>query len=228
MEQSSKTQFGGDKKKGTSLLHIVERPFIDWAVPRLPRWIKSYELTLLTVVWSIAIVFLSFLAKDNIAWLWGVSFCIFLQWLTDSLDGSLGKTRGEGLIRWGFYMDHFLDYIFLCSILIGYLFIFPSEYTVWLFFTLAIFGAFMVNSYLSFGATNEFQIAYLRIGPTEIRLVFIFINTLLIIFGKTYLAPALPWVLIISIIGLWAVVYRTGKYIHNLDMKHKKEHSTHR
>ncbi len=215
-------EFAGDKKKGTSLFSEFETRFRDGYVSKIPNFIETYHLTLLTILWSLLIILFSFFAKDNINWLWGVSICIFLQYLTDLFDGAVGRFRNTGLIKWGYYMDHFLDYVFLCSILIGYSFILPLEFMYVLFFILAIFGSFMVNSYLSFAATNEFKIAYLKIGPTEVRLIFIIINTLLILFGKTYMAKALPYVLGFSIIGLIVVVYNTQKYIWDLDMKNKK------
>lgn len=146
---------------------------------------------------------------------------IFLQWLTDSLDGSVGRYRNSGLIKWGYYMDHFLDYVFLCSILIGYSLLLPDNLKYLQFFILALFGGFMVNSFLSFAATNEFKITFLKIGPTEIRLVFIFINIMLIIFGNTYLGFALPYVLVLALIGLIMVVHKTGKELYNIDMKNK-------
>ena len=217
-----KEEFAGDRKKGESLFHNIEKKFIDKYVSKIPIFIKSYQLTLTTILWCFLIILFSYLAKNNINWLWGVSACIFLQYITDSFDGALGRYRNSGLIKWGYYMDHFLDYIFLCSILIGYSLILPINFIYYLFFILAIFGAFMVNSFLSFAATNEFKISYLKIGPTEVRLIFIIINALLILFGKTYMVKALPYVLIISTLGLIVVVYRTQKYIWKLDMKNKK------
>ncbi len=79
----------------------------------------------------------------------------------------------------------------------------------------------MVNSYLSFATTNEFKISYLRIGPTEIRLGFIVINTLIILLGQTHLARFLPWALVFSLIGLCVVVYQTQRHIWQLDMQQK-------
>lgn len=218
-----KEQFAGDKKKGKSLLWDIEQKIIKKIVPKVPQWMQSYHLTLFTIPCSGLIIFFSFLAKYNIHWLWGVSLMIFFQWLTDSLDGALGRYRNTGLIKWGYYMDHFLDYIFLSSILIGYSFILPDNFKYQLFFILMMFGAFMVNAYLSFAATNEFRISYLKIGPTEVRILFIAINTLLIIFGKTYLHQALPFVLVYSFLGLFVVVYRTQKRLWEIDMENKKK-----
>ncbi|MBU2566363.1 hypothetical protein KKG46_02260 [Patescibacteria group bacterium] len=220
------TQFAGDQKVGASLLTKPERKFIDWMVPKIPNWIRTYHLTLMTVPISILIVLFGFLSKENISWLWLVSLMIFMQWLTDSLDGSLGKHQGEGLIRWGYYMDHFLDYIFLCSILIGYSFILPDNLKYLQFFVLVVFGAFMVNAYLAFAANNKFKISYLGIGPTEVRIIFILINSMIALFGKTYIAPSLPYILILSILGLIVVTYRTQKDLWMTDKQIQKIEQT--
>jgi len=216
--------FGGDKKVGRSVLTGAEKRLIDWAVPRIPKWIEGWHLTLATIPISLGIIAASWLAVDDFRWLWAVSFFIFLQWVTDSLDGSLGRYRNFGTVKWGYYMDHFLDYVFLCAILIGYSLMLPDAFKYLQFFLLAIFGAFMVNSYLAFAATNQFRIAHLGIGPTEIRLVFIGVNTLLILLGKTHLAGALPYVLVASFFGLCVVVYRTQKEIWAMDMQNKSSH----
>ncbi|MBT3817463.1 MAG: hypothetical protein HOE80_02660 [Candidatus Magasanikbacteria bacterium] len=220
--------FAGDKKHGPpSILGPIERKAINWIVPKLPAWMTSVHLVMSTVIWSLIIVFGSLAAEHwNINWLWLVSVMIFMQYVTDSLDGSLGKYRKEGLIKWGYYMDHFLDYVFLCSILIGYGFLLPDNQKYLLLFVLAILTAFMVNSFLAFAATNRFKISYMGIGPTEIRLLFIIINTLIITFGKTYMAWSLPYVLLLSFLGLCIVVYRTQKEICADDMHIKSQKNT--
>lgn len=217
----TKESFAGDKKAGLSLLGDLEKRLVQKYVSKIPKPIETYHLTLTTLIWSGLIVLFSYLAaKINIHFMWGVSIMIICQYFSDLFDGAVGRFRNTGLIRWGYYMDHFLDYIFLCSILIGYSFILPDKFNS-LFFILVCFGAFMVNSFLSFAATNEFKIEYLKIGPTEIRIMFIIINTLLIFFQKTYLAPLLPYVLIIAIAGLIIVVYDTQKRIWQKDMENK-------
>jgi len=221
MSEEKKEQFAGDKKVGTSLLNFWEKKFIEKYTPKIPKLIKTYHLTYSTILWSGLIILFSWLAQNNIHWLWGISSCIFLQWLTDCFDGSVGRYRNTGLIKWGYYMDHFLDYIFLCAILIGYSILLPDNFKFLQFFILAFFGAFMVNTYLSFAATNKFKITYLKIGPTEIRLLFIIVNTLLIFFGKTYLKWSLPYVIGFSVLGLILVVYKTQKELWEIDMKNK-------
>lgn len=210
--------FRGDQKVGLSLLGKIEKRFIENNWHRFPGWIETYHLTLTTIIWSIGIIVFGYLAQFSHHWLWGSSLMIFLQWFTDAFDGAIGRNRKTGLIRWGYYMDHFLDYAFLCSILIGYAFIVNDQFNTQ-FFILAVFGGFMVNSFLAFAASNEFKIEYFKIGPTEIRLLFILINTTIILFGKTHLAWTLPYILLLSLGCLIYTVYETQKQIWKKDMK---------
>lgn len=220
----NKEKFAGDKKVGLSLLGALEKRFVNKHVDKIPHYIETYHLTLMTLIWSFLIVISGFLAaRYNMHWLWLSSICIVLQYFTDLFDGAVGRYRNTGLIKWGYYMDHFLDYIFLCSILISYSFIVPMNYDFILFSTLAVLAGYMMNAYLSFAATNEFRISYLKIGPTEVRIVFVIVNTFFIIFEKAYLYIALPASLIFCSIGLLVVVYRTHKELWKMDMEAKKQ-----
>jgi len=215
--------FAGDKKEGKWLTARLEDKLKAVLVPRVPARIETWHLTYSTLAWSAGVILFSFLARYDIRWLWVVSLNIFLQYITDLLDGAVGRTRNTGLIKWGYYMDHLLDYLFLCSILIGYMLLLPDQYKYLQFFILALFGAFMVNSFLEFAATNAFRISYLGIGPTEVRGLFILINTLIICLGRTYIAAALPYVLWASLFGLFVTAYKTQKAIWTLDMQIKQE-----
>jgi len=214
-------EFAGDKKSSHSLLTNIEKRIVAAGVPHIPSWIETYHLTLTTILWSALIILFSWLARSDIRWLWGVSVMIACQYITDLFDGAVGRYRNTGLVRWGYFMDHFLDYVFLSSILIGYAMLFPQKYALSLFFTLMMFAGVMVLAYLRFAATNEMKIHYLSIGPTEVRIIFIIINALIIIFGKTYMVKALPFVLIFSFLGLTIVVYRTHLKLWQRDMKEK-------
>ena len=214
--------FHGDKKEGTWLLADAEQRLKNWLVPKVPAGVETYHLTMMTVVWCALIILFSFLASYNIHFLWVVSFSIFGQYITDLLDGEVGRRRNTGLIKWGYYMDHFLDYLFLCSILIGYGLMVENENKYLIFYILALFGAFMVNSFLSFAATGAFKIAYMGIGPTEVRLIFIIANTLIIFFAdNVQIARILPIVLAGSTFALFVTVYQTQKMLWKIDMENK-------
>lgn len=214
--------FGGDKKVGISILGPIEQRFIRWAAPKVPSWLRSHHLTLATIPICLGIVGFSYLARTDDRWLLVSASLILLQWLTDSLDGAVGRLRDEGLIRWGYYMDHLLDYAFLISILTGYMLLLPAAFMRIQFLVLGIFAGYMVSSFLAFGASNQFRISHLGIGPTEIRIVFIVINILLFIYGKTHLRWSLPYVLGIAVLGLLVVVYRTQRELWAYDMERKR------
>lgn len=214
--------FHGDKKEGTWLLADAENKLKNWLVPKVPKGVETYHLTMTTLLWCAMIIFFSFLASRNIHFLWVVSFAIFGQYITDLLDGEVGRRRNTGLIKWGYYMDHFLDYLFLCSILIGYGLMVEDHNKYLLFYILALFGAFMVNSFLSFAATGAFKIAYMGVGPTEVRLIFIIANTLIIFFAdNAQISKVLPIVLAGATFALFVTVYQTQKELWKIDMENK-------
>jgi phosphatidylglycerophosphate synthase len=215
-------QFAGATKTNTSFLTPLERRLAVRVLPRIPSWLETYHLTMLTLVWSGLILFFSYLAKNDLRWLWGVSAMVAMQYVTDHYDGKIGKYRGTGLVRWGYYMDHLLDYFFLCSVVIGYSFILPERSRFQILIMLAIFAGYEVSTFLAFAATDRLKISYLKFGPTEFRLALIVINALLVQYGTRQMVNGLKYVNIGAAIGLALMIYRTHKVIWELDMKQKR------
>lgn len=212
------TEFAGDKKKGVSILGTVERRFIDWAIPHIPQPIKSHHLTALTLLWSMATVLFGWLATDDLRWLHAVSVLVFLQWLTDSLDGSLGKYRKQGLVKWGFFADHLLDLLFAGSIVIAYSFLVEAKWLEFLFLLLLLVTcATMAVSFLSFAATNQFQIAYYGIGPTEIRIGYIALNTFVTFAGTAIFSWGVPAILALNVFAFVVLSLQTSKNLWAID-----------
>jgi phosphatidylglycerophosphate synthase len=214
-------QFAGAGKTNTSFLTPLERRLAPLVLPKIPYWLETYHLTLLTLVWSGLIVFFSYLARENRRWLWLVSVMILFQYLTDHYDGKIGKFRNTGLVRWGYYMDHLLDYFFLCSVLIGYALILPEKSRYQILLTLAIFAGYEMSTFLAFAATDLLKISFLKFGPTEFRLALIIINGLVAEFGLRYMISGLKYVNLGAAIGLAIMIYRTQRMIWQLDMRNK-------
>jgi archaetidylinositol phosphate synthase len=215
-------EFAGAHKTNNSFLSPLERRLAPLVIPRIPNWLETQHLTMLTLVWSLLILVFSALAARNLRWLWLVSLMIFLQWVTDHYDGKVGKYRNTGLVRWGYYMDHLLDYFFLCSILLGYAFILPERSRFQLLLMLALFAAFDFSTFLAFSATDKLKISYLKFGPTEFRLALIVVNTLLIKFGTKHMIGGLKWVNAGAVVGLGVLIYTTQKRIWQLDMESRQ------
>jgi len=216
---TDKQDFAGAHKVNNSFLSPLERRLAPIVIPRIPTWLETQHLTMLTLVWSLLILFFSFLAARNIRWLWMVSVMIALQWVTDHYDGKVGKHRNTGLQRWGYYMDHLLDYFFLCSVILGYAFILPERSRFQLMLMLALFAAYDFSTFLAFSAMDELKISHLKFGPTEFRLALIIINGLLITFGTKHMISGLKWVNAGAVVGLVFLIYGTQKKIWQIDMR---------
>jgi phosphatidylglycerophosphate synthase len=217
-----KQKFAGAGKTNTGWLVPLERRLAKFVPPRVPRWLETYHLTLLTPVWAILIVAFSYLAARDLRWLWMVNLMIVFHYFTDHFDGKLGKFRDTGLRKWGFYMDHLFDYGFLCSILIGYSFLLPQRAIFIMMLVLCVFSSFMFHTFLMLAATEEFKVSFSRFGPTELRIALIIINALLVRFGTRGLTGALPWVAGYGTVAPVLLAYRAQKRLWQSDMLAKQ------
>ncbi|MFL6282431.1 MAG: CDP-alcohol phosphatidyltransferase family protein [Pyrinomonadaceae bacterium] len=212
-------------KSGSSLLSPLERRFAARVVPRIPSRLGTHHLTLMTLAWCAGLVTFGYLARGDARWLWGSSVMIALQWVTDFFDGKVGKYRDTGLVKWGFYMDHLLDFVFLCAVLVGYGLVLPERFHLGLFLVLAVFAGFMVNSFLAFAATGRFHISHGKLGPTEFRIALVCINAFVAVYGTRLMGKALPFVAAGGFAVLCLLAYRTQRELWQRDMEHKREAS---
>ncbi|MDH4319122.1 MAG: hypothetical protein OEV64_12070, partial [Desulfobulbaceae bacterium] len=72
-----------------------------------------------------------------------------------------------------------------------------------------------------FGATNEFSIYHYGIGPTEMRIIFIGINTFIVFEGTGKFKILLPALTIICLIGLVINTYQIQLRLRHEDMEKK-------
>lgn len=217
--------FTGDQKHLDHFLRGYEKKLIATFLPLVPSWMGTVPLTLLTFLWSALIVLFGYLSVENINWLWGFSACIFVQHITDMLDGEVGRQRNTGLIKWGFYMDHFLDYAFTCAIIAGYSFLLPWAYFLLVLLCLGACGGFMVHTLMDFSITGDFKISFNRVGVAEARYFLIVLNTALIVFGTGLFVAVFPFIVLMSCAALAVVVYKSQKTYALLDKNVLKQKS---
>ncbi len=202
-------------KAGKSMLRAPEQLLVRRFTKYVP--LETYHLTLLTLVWSALVLVAGYLAQTNIDWLWLTTAAIVLQYVTDLFDGAVGRHRKTGLVKWGFYMDHYLDFVFLACFVGSYAFLLADIRMLAL--TVILAAGFMVSTFLDFGATQEFSIYHFGFGPTEVRIVFILANTLVWWKGAAMLATVLPWFNLVMAVLLISLVYRTQKQLWKQDMR---------
>jgi phosphatidylglycerophosphate synthase len=164
-------------------------------MPHVPAWISSRQLTLLTALWSVLVWLGCYLGVQNRQWLWLSTAAIVCQYLSDALDGKIGQLRNDGFVRWGHYMDHLLDYVFMAAIFSGYAELLPPDSRHLMIWATVIGGAFMASAFLEHGAAGRMPLNVGRLGPTEMRLVFIAINLVIITGGNMAFRRAIPWAL---------------------------------
>jgi archaetidylinositol phosphate synthase len=136
------------------------------------------HLTALGVVAAVGIAAAYLLSNGSEVWLWAASALLVVHWLGDSLDGTLARVRKIERPTYGYYLDHLVDA--LATALIG-LGLGLSPYML-LSVGLVIVIAYLVlsiNTYLETYAFGVFTLGYGRLGPTEVRVVLIGLNTLL-------------------------------------------------
>jgi archaetidylinositol phosphate synthase len=160
------------------LLARHEKRLLRAVASRLPRWILPDDLTALGVVSAIAICIAYQATNLNRSWLWVASALLVVHWLGDSLDGTLARVRGIERPRYGYYLDHLVDAISTACIGIG---LGLSPYMLLSTGALIVVAYLMcsINVYLESYALGRFSIGYGRVGPTEVRLLLIALNTAL-------------------------------------------------
>jgi archaetidylinositol phosphate synthase len=166
------------QREPSFLLAKPERRLLRWIAARLPRWILPDDLTALGVLAAFAICGAYQLSNDSVAWLWVASALLVVHWLGDSLDGTLARVRGIERPRYGFYLDHLVDAVSTVAIGIG---LGLSPYMVLSVGTIVVVAYLMlsINVYLESYALGRFSIGYGLIGPTELRVILIALNTAL-------------------------------------------------
>ena len=151
---------------------------------RLPRRINSDHLTLLGFVAMLLAGGSYALASRNRWALLGVVLALALNWLGDSLDGTLARVRNQQRPRYGFYVDHVLDMVGTFSLLGG---LALSGYMNPLL-AMAMLAAYLTAAAEEFLATHVrrvFHLSFLGFGPTELRII-LSIGTLYLLYR--------PWV----------------------------------
>jgi phosphatidylglycerophosphate synthase len=97
---------------------------------------------------------------------------LIMNWLTDSLDGTLARVRRVERPRYGFYLDHVIDIAGACLLLGGLAFsqIMSPVVAVSLLATYLLVSA---ETYLATHAVGIFRLTFLGVGPTELRILLI-------------------------------------------------------
>jgi archaetidylinositol phosphate synthase len=167
----------------THLLAQPERKLLNWLCVRMPSAVTPDRLTGFGFVGAV-LVFAGYLASDIYpAFFWLATLGIVANWFGDSLDGSLARHRRIEKSRYGYFLDHSVDALSVSLILLGLGLSAYVQLDVALF---ALLGYLMMCIYvfLSNHVTGKFELSFLALGPTEMRIVLIGLNSLMYFSGN--------------------------------------------
>ncbi len=169
--ESRKTQtFRDSKRIQRGFVTAAEKRALVWLAERTPAWISPDHLTLLGFGAQVMAGISYALATRNCLWLLGVIGFLALNWLGDSLDGTLARVRHCQRPRYGFYVDHMLDSLGgLC--LMGGLALSGYMHPYLALGLLVAFLLLSIQSYLATYTMGEFHLSFWSFGPTELRLL---------------------------------------------------------
>lgn len=158
-------------RQHNSILAAAEKRALIWIATRLPRWINPDHLSALGLA-SMAGAGLAFwLAEtDPIAGASLVVLCLLLNWFGDSLDGTVARVRDQQRPRYGYYVDHVIDLAGTAMVFTG---LAASGYMSPVIAVLVVAAYFLVSAeaYLATHARGIFNMAFLGVGPTELRIL---------------------------------------------------------
>ncbi len=190
----------------TSVLNTLEHKVLVWLAARQPKWVTSDMLTFVGTVGAFLIGLGYALTSKSVNWLWLSTLGLLINWYGDSLDGTLARYRHKQRPVYGYYLDHTMDVVNESMMFFGAgmapffdMRLTLSAFVLYLLMTLNV----SMNAHLR----NEFKLSYLKLGPTEFRLVAAIANTVMICFGERLLTSIIPNCFIGVVVLLLGIIY---------------------
>jgi phosphatidylglycerophosphate synthase len=215
--QEAKREMGG-------LTAAWEKRLLAWLAARLPAWVHPDHLTVLGLLAMCGCGAAYALSSGSRGWLLAVDVLLVVNWFGDSLDGTLARFRRRTRPRYGFYVDHVVDALGALFLLGGLaLSGLMSERMAWAL--LATYYLMSINIYLATYTRGVFQMSAGPFGGTELRLLLIAANALVLarpviaILGREWLVFDL--VAGAGVVGLVVALVRSAaantRFLHALE-----------
>lgn len=159
-----------DVRSLNGVISAHERGVLEYLAQRVPSWVLPDHLTLLGVLGCVLAAVGLMASHASLHFLWLGLFGLVLNWLGDSLDGTLARVRHIERPRYGFFVDHVSDIAsqFLLVLGLGLSPIMRFDIAL-----LALTGylALSTYTYVKLHVTRSMQLTYFGVGPTEIRVL---------------------------------------------------------
>jgi phosphatidylglycerophosphate synthase len=172
------------KRVNDIFLGSLERPALQWLAAHSPSWVTPDLMTVTGIAGALVITLGYGLSQFHPAFLWLATLGFVINWIGDSLDGTLARYRHIERPKYGFFIDHVADVLTEIIIILG------LGMTPYISFSVAsmcciAYIAMSVLVYVRMNVMGEFKISYGKLGPTEVRVLAILLNTAMY-FGGVY------------------------------------------
>jgi len=164
------TGFREARRELSGLTAGVERRVLLWLAERTPPGVHSDHLTLLGLLGTAACGLL-YALSGRYPWLLAVvGPALAVNWLGDSLDGTLARYRNRQRPRFGFYVDHLVDALGALLLVLG-LGLSGLMSPLVAAGLLVAYYLLAIESYLATYALGRFKISWGPVGGTELRIL---------------------------------------------------------
>jgi len=186
MQESQPVAFQEATRVQETFVTKAEKKALNWLAQRTPEKVNSDHLTALG---ALGMLF----AGLSYAWSryshYGLLLsCVFLavNWLGDSLDGTLARYRKRQRPRYGFYVDHVIDCFGVTALLGGMAL---SGYMQPLIAICLLVAYLLLSSeiFLATYSLGRFEMSYFHFGPTELRILLCLGNVYVFLFPSAHL-----------------------------------------
>lgn len=193
------------------------RPFEAFVLPRmasaLPKWVAPDHMTALGALSAAAIGVCYALSGRSANYLWAANVLWVINWIGDSLDGTLARVRRIERPRYGYYLDHTVDMFSVAFICLG------LGFSPYLLLSVALmllmtYYLMSINVYLETFVMGSFQFGYEYIGPTEARVILVLGGSALALGFEPVLElrnvpfGALDFICLIAVLGMLVMLLR--------------------
>ena len=137
-------------------------------------------LTYLGTFGAVVIAVGYILSSCDMNWLWLSSLGFVINWYGDSLDGTLARVRNRQRPIYGYYLDHTVDAVNELIIVLG-IGLSGMVHLSLALLILALYFMLTINVSINAHLKKEFRLTYAKMGPTELRIIMIIVNTVLIL-----------------------------------------------
>jgi phosphatidylglycerophosphate synthase len=158
------------------LLGPLERPALKWLATCMPTWVTPDICTVTGTIGALVVMISYVMSRIEPNFLWLASFGFVINWFGDSMDGTLARYRKIERPLYGFFIDHSADAFNEMMMILG------LGLTLYVRFDLAclILIAYFLLSilvFVRFITLGDFKASFWKLGPTEIRVLLILLNT---------------------------------------------------